>query len=78
MFRAPPPMGGRGGGGRGWKTDRATDLKRGLETAREEMERQGECDHVVVNHRGRLEEKVAAIERSIQEAKRRAVDGGAR
>ncbi|MCZ6788532.1 MAG: guanylate kinase [Chloroflexi bacterium] len=62
---------------RGRKTDRGTDLRRRLKTAREEMERQGEFDHVVVNHQGRLEETVAAIERIIQETKRRAAGRGA-
>ena len=77
VFIAPPSMEELEARLRGRKTDRGTDLQRRLETAREEMERQGEFDHVVVNHEGRLEETVAAIERIIQEAKRRAADGGA-
>ena len=78
LFIAPPSMEELEARLRGRRTDRGTDLHRRLETAREEMERQGEFDHVVVNHRGRLEETVAAIERIIQEAKRRAAEGGAR
>ncbi len=78
VFIAPPSMEELEARLRGRKTDRGTDLQRRLETAREEMGRQGEFDHVVVNHQGRLEETVAAIEGIIQEAKRRAVDGGAR
>ncbi len=77
LFIAPPSMEELEARLRGRKTDIGTDLQRRLETAREEMGRQGEFDHVVVNHQGRLEETVAEIERIIQEAKRRAVGGGA-
>ena len=76
LFIAPPSMAELEARLRGRETDRGTDLRRRLKTAREEMERQGEFDHVVVNHSGRLDETVAAIERIIQEAKHRAVSGG--
>lgn len=77
LFIAPPSMEELEARLRGRKTDRATDLHRRLETAREEMERQGEFDHVIVNHNGRLDETVTAIERIIEKARRRAVSGGA-
>ena len=76
LFIAPPSMEELEARLRGRKTDRATDLQRRLKTAREEMERQGEFDHVIVNHNGRLDETVAAIERIIEEAKHRTVSGG--
>ena len=76
LFIAPSSMEELEARLRGRKTDRGTDLRRRLKTAREEMERQGEFDHVVVNHSGCLDETVAAIERIIQEAKNRAVSGG--
>ena len=76
LFIAPPSMEELEVRLRGRETDRGTDLRRRLKTAQEEMERQGEFDHVIVNHSGRLDETVAAIERIIEEARRRAVDGG--
>ena len=42
-----------------------------MQTARQEMDRQGEFDHVVVNHSGRLEETVAEIEKIISDVKRK-------
>ena len=77
LFIAPPSMEELEARLLGRKTDQAADLHRRLETAREEMERQGEFDHVVVNHNGRLDQTVAAIERIIEDARHRAVSGGA-
>jgi guanylate kinase len=62
IFLAPPSMRELEKRLRGRKTNTGADLKRRLETAREEMLHQPEFDHVVVNHDGHVQETVAAIE----------------
>ena len=62
IFLAPPSMEDLEKRLRGRKTNTDADLKRRLETAREEIFHQPEFDHVVVNHDGRIQETVAAIE----------------
>ena len=71
IFLAPPSMEELQARLRGRKTDSGTDLERRLATAEEEMQRQPEFDRVVVNHNGRLDETVAAIEDAIARAKSR-------
>lgn len=51
------------------KSETEEALRRRIETAETEMERQGEFDYVVVNHNGRLDEAVEEIDRIIQEEK---------
>ena len=69
IFLAPPSMEGLERRLRDRKTDTAAALKRRTATAWQEMERQAEFDHVVVNHNGRLEEAVTAIEKIIAQEK---------
>ena len=71
IFLAPPSMEELQARLRGRKTDSGTNLERRLATAEEEMQRQPEFDRVVVNHNGRLDETVAAIENAIARAKSR-------
>ncbi len=51
------------------KSETEEALRRRIETAETEMERQDEFDYVVVNHNGRLGEAVEEIDRIIQEEK---------
>ena len=71
IFLAPPSMEELERRLRQRKSDAAADLDRRTATARQEMERQAEFDHVVVNHSGRLDETVTAIEDIITEEKSR-------
>ena len=69
IFLAPPSMKELEKRLRGRKTNTGADLKRRLETAREEMLHQPEFDHVVVNHDGHIQETVAVIESFIADRK---------
>ncbi len=71
IFLAPPSMEELQARLRGRKTDSDTDLERRLATAEKEMKRQPEFDRVVVNHDGRLDETMMAIEDVIVQAKSR-------
>ena len=71
IFLAPPSMEELERRLRQRKTDTEAALDRRTATARQEMERQGEFDYVVVNHSGRLEETVATIAGIIAEEKGR-------
>ena len=51
------------------KSETEEALRRRIETAKTEMECQGEFDYVVVNHNGRLEEAVEEIDCIILEEK---------
>ena len=74
IFLAPPDMEELERRLQQRKSETAEDLRRRTETARMEMECQSEFDHVVVNHNGRLDETVAAIEEIIAQAKRKRPD----
>ena len=51
------------------KSETEEALRRRIETAETEMERQDEFDYVVVNHNGRLDEAVEEIDRIIRQEK---------
>ncbi len=72
IFLAPPDMGELERRLKQRESETAEDLHQRMETARQEMDRQGEFDHVVVNYSGHLEETVAEIEEIIvrEKAKR--------
>ena len=69
IFLAPPSMEELERRLRERKTDTDTDLKRRTATAWQEMKRQVEFNHVVVNHKGHLQETVGAIETIIAQEK---------
>ena len=71
IFLAPPDLQELERRLRQRKSETAGDLQRRVETARLEMQCKPEFDHVVVNHSGRLDETVAAIEEIIAEEKRK-------
>ena len=71
VFLAPPDLQELEQRLRDRKSETAEDLQRRIETARMEMQRQPEFDHVVVNHNGRLDEAVATIENIIDDEKRK-------
>ncbi len=71
IFLAPPDMQELERRLRERKSETAEDLRRRILTASQEMECRSEFDHVVVNHNGRLDAAVAAIEGIIIQEKRR-------
>ena len=71
VFLAPPDLRELEQRLRDRQSETAEDLQRRIETARMEMQRQPEFDHVVVNHNGRLDDAVAAIENIIDDEKRK-------
>jgi len=71
IFVAPPDLQELERRLRQRKSETVGDLQRRVETARLEMRCKLEFDHVVVNHSGRLDETVAAIEEIIAEEKRK-------
>ena len=71
VFLAPPDLQELERRLRHRMSETAEDLQRRIQTARMEMQRQPEFDHVVVNHNGRLDEAVAAIEDIIDNEKRK-------
>ncbi|MDO8750004.1 MAG: guanylate kinase [Dehalococcoidia bacterium] len=67
VFLAPPDMHELERRLRQRMSETAEELQRRIQTAQLEMDCQGEFDHVVVNHNGRLEETVAEIEKIISD-----------
>ena len=69
IFLAPPDMEELERRLRQRQSETAEDLQRRIQTAKIEMDCQGEFDHVVVNRNGRLEETVAEIEKIISDVR---------
>ncbi|MFH1141137.1 MAG: guanylate kinase [Chloroflexota bacterium] len=65
VFLAPPDIQELERRLRQRKSESAEEMQRRIQTAQQEMDCQGEFDHVVVNHNGLLDETVAEIERII-------------
>jgi guanylate kinase len=62
VFIAPPSLADLERRLRERNSDAPDALARRLATARQEIERAGECDYIVINHQGRLDETVRDLE----------------